>query len=194
MALISEAKLPTEYGAFDLKIYRACDGIEHIALVMGQIDPDEKILVRVHSECLTGDVFGSRRCDCGEQLRSSLDHIAKEKRGVLVYLRGQEGRGIGLGHKIRAYSLQEQGFDTVDANLHLGLPVDCREYTIAGEILAELGIKKMRLLTNNPAKCEGLTDFGIEVVERVALSIEPNEDNHLYLLTKAKKLGHLIEI
>lgn len=195
ITLISEAKLPTEYGTFNLKIYRSeLDEIEHMVLVKGKIEKDEKILVRVHSECLTGDIFASRRCDCGEQLHFSLDAIAKEKSGVLVYLRGQEGRGIGLGHKIRAYSLQENGYDTVDANIQLGFPVDSREYGIGAQILADLGVKKVRLLTNNPAKYGGLKGFGIEVVERVPLTIEPNEDNHLYLLAKAKKLGHFIDI
>lgn len=193
--LISETTLPTEYGIFGLKVYRSeIDGYEHVALIKGAIDPEEKILVRVHSECLTGDVFCSRKCDCGEQLRAAFAMIAKEKSGVLIYLRGQEGRGIGLAHKIRAYSLQEMGYDTVDANLKLGLPVDAREFGIGAEILAELGVKKIRLLTNNPTKYRELKSFGIDVVERVSLTVVPNEDNFLYLLTKAKKLGHFMEI
>ena len=154
---------------------------------------EENVLVRVHSECLTGDVFGSMRCDCGIQLDSALARIAEEGLGALVYLRGHEGRGIGIGHKIRAYSLQEEGRDTVDANLDLGLPIDNREYGIGSQILVDLGITTMKLMTNNPAKYGGLEGFGLEVVERVALEALPNPENIEYLRTKRERLGHLIE-
>jgi 3,4-dihydroxy 2-butanone 4-phosphate synthase/GTP cyclohydrolase II len=165
----------------------------HVALVLGEVGDGERILVRVHSECLTGDVFGSMRCDCGIQLDAALQGIATENLGVLVYLRGHEGRGIGIGHKIRAYSLQEEGHDTVDANLELGLPIDNREYGIGSQILVDLGITTMRLMTNNPAKYGGVEGFGLEVVERVGLEAAPNPENIDYLRTKRERMGHLIE-
>jgi 3,4-dihydroxy 2-butanone 4-phosphate synthase/GTP cyclohydrolase II len=150
------------------------------------------VLVRVHSECLTGDVFGSLRCECGVQLATSLEKVAEEELGAVVYLRGHEGRGIGIGHKIRAYGLQDQGHDTVDANLQLGLPADSREYGIGAQILADLGITTMRLMTNNPAKLGGLEGFGLEIVERVPLEIESNPYNEHYLRTKRERMGHLL--
>ncbi|MCZ7628384.1 MAG: GTP cyclohydrolase II [Microthrixaceae bacterium] len=154
---------------------------------------ERDVLVRVHSECLTGDIFHSLRCDCGIQLHSAMERIAEEDLGVLVYLRGHEGRGIGLGHKIRAYGLQEEGHDTVDANVELGLPVDSREYGIGAQILNDLGITTMRLMTNNPTKYGGLEGFGLEITERVALKTIPNPENIEYLRTKQERMGHLIE-
>jgi 3,4-dihydroxy 2-butanone 4-phosphate synthase/GTP cyclohydrolase II len=171
----------------------ALDREQHLALVMGDVSGQEDVLVRVHSECLTGDVFGSRRCDCGPQLASALRRIAEEGRGVVVYLRGHEGRGIGLAHKLRAYSLQERGRDTVDANRELGLPVDSREYGIGNQILVDLGVTTMRLLTNNPAKYAGLEGYGLEIVERVPLETIPNPENLRYLRTKRDRMGHLLE-
>jgi 3,4-dihydroxy 2-butanone 4-phosphate synthase/GTP cyclohydrolase II len=169
------------------------DGEQHIALVAGTISPGANVLVRVHSECLTGDALGSLRCDCGPQLRASMKKIAEEGVGVIVYLRGHEGRGIGLGHKIRAYKLQEEGLDTVEANVELGLPIDSREYGIGSQILVDLGVSEMRLLTNNPAKYGGLLGFGLNITERVALESEPTEHNRAYLETKREKMGHLLE-
>jgi 3,4-dihydroxy 2-butanone 4-phosphate synthase/GTP cyclohydrolase II len=166
------------------------DQQHHLALVKGPIDPSKPALVRVHSECLTGDVFGSRRCDCGSQLHRALRQIAENGHGVLVYMR-QEGRGIGLPAKIHAYKLQEQGLDTVEANKKLGFPPDLRDYGTGAQILADLGIKKIRLLTNNPRKVVGLEGYGLEIVERVAIRPDPNEHNARYLKTKKKKLGHL---
>ena len=191
---IAEARIPTEWGDFTCYVYESIlDGEQHIAMVKGAVQGEENVLVRVHSECLTGDVFGSMRCDCGIQLDAALKHIAEEGLGVLVYLRGHEGRGIGIGHKIRAYSLQEEGRDTVDANLDLGLPIDNREYGIGGQILVDLGITTMRLMTNNPAKYGGLEGFGLEIVERVPLETVPNPENIEYLRTKRERMGHLIE-
>ena len=191
---VSRARIPTPHGEFDGYVFRSLlDGEEHFALVMGEVADGEPVLTRVHSECLTGDVFGSRRCDCGPQLEFALEAIAKDGRGVLVYLRGQEGRGIGLGHKLRAYSLQEQGRDTVDANLDLGLPVDSREYGIGAQILAALGVHRLRLMTNNPAKYGGINGFGLDVVERVPVLPVPNPENLAYLRTKRERLGHLPE-
>jgi 3,4-dihydroxy 2-butanone 4-phosphate synthase/GTP cyclohydrolase II len=158
------------------------------------VNTDEPVLVRVHSECLTGDVFSSRRCDCGPQLSAALTQIEKEGRGVLVYLRGHEGRGIGIGHKIRAYSLQDKGLDTVDANLELGLPVDSREYGIGAQILADLGVKNLRLMTNNPSKYGGLDGYGLAVVERVPLNTVPTPENEAYLRTKQERMGHLLDL
>lgn len=193
--LVSTANLPTAFGEFKALAYESIlDGCQHLALVKGEINPKEEILVRVHSECLTGDIFGSKRCDCGDQLQKSLEIIAKEGRGIIVYLRGQEGRGIGLGHKLRAYSLQERGFDTVDANLELGLPIDCREYGIGSQILADIGAGKIRLLTNNPAKYGGISGYGLEIVERVPLVTKPTLENINYLKTKQKKLGHILHV
>ncbi|MCI2976388.1 MAG: bifunctional 3,4-dihydroxy-2-butanone-4-phosphate synthase/GTP cyclohydrolase II [Ferrimicrobium sp.] len=189
------ARIPTDYGEFTGVAYQSIlDGEQHVALIMGEIADGEPVLVRVHSECLTGDAFGSRRCDCGPQLHRSMEIIAQEGRGVIVYLRGHEGRGIGLAHKLRAYQLQEQGLDTVEANEALGLPVDSRDYGIGSQILVDLGVKKMRLLTNNPTKYGGLSGFGLEIVERVPLVIEPHADNLRYLQTKANKMGHLLDL
>jgi GTP cyclohydrolase II len=184
------AGLPTRYGTFEVFVYDTPERKEHVALALGAIDDGEPVLVRVHSECLTGDVFGSSRCDCGEQLADSLPLLQEQGRGVLLYLR-QEGRGIGLANKISAYALQERGLDTVEANLALGLPEDGRDYRVAAEMLFELGVRRARLLTNNPAKVEGLERHGLEVVERVPLGITPNPSNLGYLRTKREKMGHL---
>jgi 3,4-dihydroxy 2-butanone 4-phosphate synthase / GTP cyclohydrolase II len=175
-------------------VYEATDSKEHVALISGfepgTVREDEAILVRLHSECLTGDVFGSRRCDCGEQLEDSMRILREQGRGVLLYLR-QEGRGIGLANKISAYALQEEGLDTVQANLALGLPEDGRDYRVAADMLLDLGVHRAALLTNNPAKIEGLRSHGIEVVERLPVQVEPNPFNLRYLRTKKEKLGHL---
>ena len=190
---VSSARMPTAHGEFVAHVYESVvDGAEHVALVRGKIDPTMPILVRVHSECLTGDVFGSRRCDCGQQLDAAFEQIAKDGSGVVLYLRGHEGRGIGLAHKLRAYALQEQGLDTVEANLALGLPVDTREYGIGAQILTDLGVRRMRLMTNNPAKYVGLEGYGIEIEERVPLVVRPEAENLHYLQTKQDKLGHLL--
>jgi 3,4-dihydroxy 2-butanone 4-phosphate synthase / GTP cyclohydrolase II len=190
---ISSAKIPTAHGEFTgIAFESVLDGEQHLALVRGDIAGRAEVLVRVHSECLTGDVFGSLRCDCGSQLDAALQVIAREGAGVVIYLRGHEGRGIGLAHKLRAYQLQEEGHDTVDANLELGLPVDSREYGIGAQILVDLGITTMRLMTNNPAKYGGLEGFGLDIVERVPLEIEPNPHNEGYLRTKRDRLGHAI--
>lgn len=189
---IARASVPTRHGSFACEVF-AGDGVEHVALVRGDVAGPEPVLVRVHSECLTGDVFGSRRCDCGAQLDAALARIAAADRGVLVYLRGHEGRGVGLGHKILAYSLQDSGLDTVDANLAQGLPADARTYDEAAEILRQLGVESVRLVTNNPAKCAGLEAHGITVVERVPSLTEPTPENEAYLRAKAQRLGHLIE-
>jgi GTP cyclohydrolase II len=187
---VAQAGLPTRYGTFEMFVYDAPEHKEHVALTLGAIDDGEPILVRAHSECLTGDVFGSFRCDCGEQLDESLRFLQEQGRGVLLYLR-QEGRGIGLTKKISAYALQEQGLDTVEANLALGLPEDMRDYQAAAEMLLDLGVRRVRLLTNNPAKIEGLERHGVEVMERVPLGISPNPSNLGYLRTKRVKMGHL---
>lgn len=187
-----EVKLPTDFGTFRAIAYtNLVDDKEHVALVKGEIDPASAILVRVHSECLTGDVFHSHRCDCGPQLEAALRQINEAGSGVLLYMR-QEGRGIGLINKLKAYVLQEEGFDTVDANLKLGFPADLRDYGIGAQILKDLGIRKMRLLTNNPRKIKGLEGYGLEVVERVPIQMDANEDNNNYLHTKKTKLGHLL--
>ena len=189
---ITTTKLPTKYGFFELHLYESLtDGKVHVALVKGKVDDGEPVLVRVHSECLTGDVFGSFRCDCGDQLHSSMKMIEQEGRGVLLYMR-QEGRGFGLVNKIKAYRLQDEGKDTVEANEMLGFKPDLRDYGIGAQILVDLGIKKMRLLTNNPKKIVGLAGYGLEIVERVPIEIQPNEVNIHYLRTKRDKLGHLI--
>lgn len=189
---VAEAKLPTEYGDFKLKVFaNTVDGKEHLALVKGTWLPDEPVLVRVHSECLTGDIFGSKRCDCGKQLTNALSMIEEEGKGVLLYMR-QEGRGIGLINKVKAYSLQEQGFDTVEANEKLGFLPDPRDYGIGAQILASLGIKNMKLITNNPTKRVGIESYGLKVIERVPIETEPNPENAKYLETKKFKMGHLL--
>ena len=188
---VAQASLPTRYGTFEMFVYDTPEHKEHVALTIGAIDDGRPVLVRVHSECLTGDVLGSSRCDCGEQLNDSLRFLQEQGRGILLYLR-QEGRGIGLTNKISAYALQEQGLDTVEANLALGLPEDMRNYRAAAEMLLDLGIWRARLLTNNPAKVEGLECYGVEVVERIPLSMSPNPSNLGYLRTKREKMGHLI--
>jgi 3,4-dihydroxy 2-butanone 4-phosphate synthase/GTP cyclohydrolase II len=191
---VSEARIPTTYGDFTCFAYESVlDEQQHLALVRGAVQGEDNVLVRVHSECLTGDVFGSYRCDCGPQLEAALHLIAQEDLGVVVYLRGHEGRGIGLKHKLRAYTLQEQGRDTVDANVELGLPVDSREYGIGAQILVDLGITTMRLMTNNPAKYGGLEGFGLDIVERVPLQSSPNPENIKYLRAKRERMGHLLE-
>jgi 3,4-dihydroxy 2-butanone 4-phosphate synthase / GTP cyclohydrolase II len=191
---VAEARIPTQWGEFTCVAYEShLDGMTHLALVMGDVDGADDVLVRVHSECLTGDVFGSLRCDCGIQLDAAMRQIGEEGKGVVVYLRGHEGRGIGIANKLRAYVLQERGRDTVDANVDLGLHVDSREYGIGAQILVDLGITTMRLLTNNPAKRDGLAGYGLEVVERVPLESAPNPENLAYLRTKRERLGHLLD-
>jgi 3,4-dihydroxy 2-butanone 4-phosphate synthase/GTP cyclohydrolase II len=190
---VAEASLPTEFGQFQAFVFEnVLDGEQHMALVYGDISQSSNVLVRVHSECLTGDALGSLRCDCGPQLHTALAKIAAEGSGVVVYLRGHEGRGIGLAHKIRAYALQEEGRDTVDANLEQGLPVDSREYGIGAQILVDLGVTTMRIMTNNPLKYGGLEGFGLTIVERVPLESRPTEFNIDYLRTKRERLGHLL--
>jgi 3,4-dihydroxy 2-butanone 4-phosphate synthase/GTP cyclohydrolase II len=185
-------KMPTDYGDFDLHLYRSkVDGQHHIALVRGDITGKKNVLVRVHSECLTGDVFGSRRCDCGPQLHSAMRQVAAAGYGVVLYMR-QEGRGIGLAPKIQAYKLQEQGYDTVEANEKLGYGMDLREYGLGAQILCDLGLKKIRLLTNNPKKLVGLEGYGLEIVEQVPIRVQPNPHNARYLKTKREKMGHLL--
>lgn len=189
---VAEATLPTEFGDFMLKVFaNTVDGKEHVALVKGTWNEDESILVRVHSECLTGDIFHSLRCDCGPQLFAALSMIQEAEKGVLLYMR-QEGRGIGLVNKVKAYSLQEQGLDTVEANVQLGFQPDPRDYGIGAQILASLGVRKMKLMTNNPTKRVGLESYGLEVVERVPIEMQPNSVNRDYLETKKVKMGHLL--
>jgi 3,4-dihydroxy 2-butanone 4-phosphate synthase/GTP cyclohydrolase II len=191
---IAETKLPTKYGEFAAIAYKSdIDPDEHLALVLGDISTEEPVLVRVHSECLTGDVFGSLRCDCGEQVALAMQSIADERRGVFLYMR-QEGRGIGFHNKMRAYALQDKGLDTVEANLSLGFPSDLRDYGIGAQILADLGLHDIRLLTNNPKKVIGLEGYGLKVVETLPIIATPNPYNRDYLETKRKKLGHLLEI
>lgn len=191
---VAESTLPTEFGQFQAHVFESVlDGEQHIALVYGDIAQVENLLVRVHSECLTGDALGSLRCDCGPQLRMSLAKVADEGAGVIVYLRGQEGRGIGLAHKIRAYALQEDGRDTVDANLEQGLPIDSRQYGTGAQILVDLGVTTMRLMTNNPVKYGGLEGFGLNIVERVPLESQPTPFNIDYLRTKRERMGHFLE-
>ena len=191
---VAEARIPTQWGDFACYVYESTlDGEEHVALVRGNVSGEDDVLVRVHSECLTGDAFGSLRCDCGPQLQAAMARVAQEDRGVVVYLRGHEGRGIGLGHKLRAYSLQEDGQDTVDANLALGLPVDSREYGIGAQILVDLGVTSMQVMTNNPSKYGGLDGFGIKITGRVPLESVPNPENIKYLRTKRERMGHLLE-
>ncbi len=191
---VAEAKLPTRYGEFVVIAYRSkVDPDEHVALVRGDISGDEPVLVRVHSECLTGDVFGSLRCDCGDQITLAMEKIAAEGRGVFLYMR-QEGRGIGFHNKLRAYALQDQGLDTVEANIALGFDADLRDYGIGAQILADLGLHKIRLLTNNPKKVIGLESYGLHIVETVDLRTQPTPYNLEYLKTKQRKLGHLLEV
>ncbi|MBI4729162.1 MAG: bifunctional 3,4-dihydroxy-2-butanone-4-phosphate synthase/GTP cyclohydrolase II [Acidobacteria bacterium] len=188
------AELPTRFGDFRVVGYESADGRHHVALVLGDLGDGERVLTRMHSECLTGDVFGSLRCDCGSQLEVAMSLIAEEGRGLVVYIRGHEGRGIGLLHKLRAYALQDAGRDTVEANIELGHPPDARDYGIGAQILVDLGVRSMRLLTNNPAKRAGLEGYGLEISERVPLQTIPTEHNIGYLRTKKEKLGHELEL
>lgn len=189
---IEVVKMPTDYGDFDLHLYRShTDGQHHVALVKGDVAGQKNVLVRVHSECLTGDVFGSRRCDCGPQLQQAMKQVSDAGRGVILYMR-QEGRGIGLGPKIQAYKLQEKGLDTVEANQKLGFGMDLREYGLGAQILCDLGLKTIRLLTNNPKKIVGLEGYGLRVVEQLPIRVKPNPHNERYLKTKREKLGHLL--
>ncbi len=192
---VVEARIPTEHGTFNAVGFRSLiDDRQHMALVMGEMGDGERVLTRVHSECLTGDVFGSLRCDCGDQLDMALARVAAEGRGVVLYIRGHEGRGIGLLHKLAAYRLQDEGLDTVDANVNLGLPVDSRDYGVGAQILYDLGVRSMRLMTNNPTKRAGIEGYGLSIVEQVPLSIEANEENREYLRTKANRLGHQMDL
>jgi 3,4-dihydroxy 2-butanone 4-phosphate synthase/GTP cyclohydrolase II len=189
---VEVVKMPTAYGDFDLYLYRSSiDGQHHLALVKGRVEGQKNVLVRVHSECLTGDVFGSRRCDCGPQLQQAMRQISAAGRGVIVYMR-QEGRGIGLASKIKAYKLQERGYDTVEANLKLGYKMDLREYGLGAQIMVDLGLKTISLLTNNPRKVVGLEGYGLEIVRQVPIRIRPNPHNERYLKTKREKMGHLL--
>jgi len=189
---IADASLPTRYGDFRIHAFESLiDGRHDVALVLGQIKPDDEVMVRVHSQCLTGDIFASSRCDCGDQLHTALEMISRQGQGVLLYLR-QEGRGIGLVHKIMAYHLQDQGQDTVEANETLGFKADQRDYGIGAQILAELGVHRMRLLTNNPRKFVGLEGYGLQIVERLPIEIPASDASRRYLKTKKEKLGHLL--
>jgi 3,4-dihydroxy 2-butanone 4-phosphate synthase/GTP cyclohydrolase II len=191
---VVSVRMPTDYGEFTMVGYsNQVDGKEHVAIVKGEINPEEPVLVRVHSECLTGDVFASQRCDCGPQLHAALSRIEREGTGVLLYMR-QEGRGIGLLNKLKAYKLQEEGLDTVEANLKLGFREDLREYGIGAQILRDLGVRKMRLMTNNPRKITGLKGYGLEVVEVVPIELPPNQNNRKYMETKKNKMGHLLHL
>jgi 3,4-dihydroxy 2-butanone 4-phosphate synthase/GTP cyclohydrolase II len=189
---VTEANMPTKHGNFKIIGYEnSLNGEHHVALVKGDIADGEPVLVRVHSECLTGDAFGSLRCDCGEQFAAAARKIEEEGRGILLYMR-QEGRGIGLINKLRAYELQDQGLDTVEANLALGFPADMRDYGVGAQILADLGVEKVKLMTNNPRKLAGLSGYGIELVDRVPIQMNHNERNEYYLKTKKQKLGHML--
>lgn len=188
---IEEVDMPTDFGVFKLHLYKShLDNVHHVALVMGEIDAEIPTLVRVHSECLTGDIFASRRCDCGSQLHAAMNKVAEAGRGIIIYMRGHEGRGIGLHGKIMAYKLQEEGLDTVEANLKLGFAMDLRDYGIGAQIISDLGVRKIRLMTNNPRKVVGLEGHKLEIVEQVPVISQPNEHNKKYLETKKKKLGH----
>ena len=192
---IVEARIPTVHGSFQAYGYRSLiDDRQHLALVFGEIGDGEGVLTRVHSECLTGDVFGSLRCDCGDQLDQAMARVSEAGRGVILYIRGHEGRGIGLLHKLAAYNLQDEGMDTVDANVNLGLPVDARDYGVGAQILYDLGVRSMRLLTNNPKKRAGIEGYGLSIIEQVPLSVNPNEENRSYLETKASRLGHTLDL
>jgi 3,4-dihydroxy 2-butanone 4-phosphate synthase / GTP cyclohydrolase II len=189
---VETIRMPTDYGEFILHLFESkVDGSQHLALVKGDVSGKRGVMVRVHSECLTGDVFGSRRCDCGPQLHAAMERIETEGRGVILYMR-QEGRGIGLGAKIKAYKLQEQGLDTVDANLKLGFPMDLRDYGFGAQMLCDLGLKTIRLLTNNPKKVVGLQGHGLEIVEQLPIRVKPNPDNERYLKTKRERMGHTL--
>ena len=189
---VAKAKMPTIYGDFTIHGYiNKLNGEHHVALTMGDVSDGKPVLCRVHSECLTGDALGSARCDCGQQYDAAMKKIAQEGRGVLLYMR-QEGRGIGLINKIKAYALQDEGYDTIEANIKLGFPADMRDYTIGTQILADLGIRKMRLMTNNPKKIEGLANYNLEIVERVPIQMELGKDDEIYLKTKQQKMGHLL--
>jgi 3,4-dihydroxy 2-butanone 4-phosphate synthase/GTP cyclohydrolase II len=191
---VAEAKLPTKFGNFKVIAYRSTtDPAEHLAVVLGNVATEEPVLVRVHSQCLTGDVFHSLRCDCGEQIEMAMKRIAAEGRGVVLYMR-QEGRGIGLHNKIKAYALQDKGMDTVEANLALGFKADQRDYGVGAQILADLGVHNMRLMTNNPKKMSGLASYGLKIVEQLPLTTQPNQHNRRYLQTKQKKMGHLLGV
>jgi len=191
---VAEAKLPTPYGKFTVIAYKSStDPAEHLALVMGDVATDEPVLVRVHSQCLTGDVFHSLRCDCGEQIQIAMQNIEREGRGVVLYMR-QEGRGIGIHNKIKAYALQDEGLDTVEANLSLGFKADQRDYGVGAQILADLGIHNMRLMTNNPKKMSGLASYGLTITEQLPITTKPNQYNRRYLQTKQNKMGHLLKV
>ena len=190
---LAQTRLPTAHGIFRAHGYRdVVTGSEHVALVLGDVADGAPVLARVHSECLTGDTFGSLRCDCGPQLRAAMAAVTAERRGVVVYLRGHEGRGIGLAHKLRAYELQDAGRDTIDANLDLGLPADARDYGTGAQILADLGVRSLRLMTNNPAKLAGLEGYGLRIVDRVPLPVYPHPENIRYLRTKRDRMGHAL--
>jgi 3,4-dihydroxy 2-butanone 4-phosphate synthase/GTP cyclohydrolase II len=187
---LARTRIPTEVGTFDLILYDSPDGKDHMAFVMGEVDPQAPVLARVHSECFTGDVMGSRRCDCGPQLSRAMAVVAEEGQGVILYMR-QEGRGIGLLNKLKAYNLQDQGLDTVDANRRLGHEADERDYAIAAAIFMDLGMSSLRLMTNNPAKIEALENLGLCIVERVPLEVPPHADNRFYLNTKRERMNHI---